>query len=137
MDIISKVFKCHFDGSCGPQNPGGEMGMGAVVMCEGEEIFKHSSKISSGKENSCNAAEYLALIKILEFLIDTDKTNEKIIIKGDSMLVVQQMNGVWRIKEGIYRTHALKAKELLKKFSDLKISWVPREENTICDKLSK
>ncbi len=65
-----------------------------------------------------------------------NKKGDKINIFGDSMLVVNQMNGEWQIKHGAYRDYALKAKPLLfelKKNNTVSISWIPREHNEKAD----
>jgi ribonuclease HI len=65
-----------------------------------------------------------------------NKSGDKIEIFGDSMLVVNQMNGSWQIKQGAYREYALKAKPLLselKRNNHVSITWIPREQNEKAD----
>jgi len=142
---IEKTFhySCYFDGACEPVNPCGNMGIGAYVVSKltGEELFSHSGYFPSNEDNSNNVAEYLALIKILEFLIGKNLHREKknnIVIYGDSMLVIKQMRGRWGIKAGRYVPHAEKALGLLSKFKSRPyFDWIPRDKNTIADDLSK
>lgn len=143
--INTTVFKyliC-FDGACEPKNPNGNMGMGCVIfdITTGEEVFSHSSCIFLGEyghsQTSNNLAEYLALIEGLTYLYDNNLTSESIRCYGDSKLVVNQMSGYWKIKEGIYVKAALEAKEMLSEFSNINFQWIPREENNLADDLSK
>ena len=95
------------------------------------------------KETSNNVAEYSGFLRALEWLYDNELNGHKIIYRSDSQLVVYQ-NSIdpryhhkWRMLGGFYLPVALKAKELLKKFPNLKMEWIPREENTLADELSK
>lgn len=36
------MIKCYFDGACEPINPYGNMGIGAVILKDNDELFKHS-----------------------------------------------------------------------------------------------
>ena len=58
-----------------------------------------------------------------------------------SNLVINQLNGKWRIKKGLYLSIAIKTKELLAYLrglgSQVSFSWIPREQNEECDALSK
>ena len=58
-------------------------------------------------------------------------------IYGDSMLVINQMTGKWKIKSGYYVDYATECKKFLKLFTNINLKWIPREENTYADNLSK
>lgn len=135
-----------FDGCCEPKNPGGNMGMGAIVTdpC-GEIYFEHSEMIPAAEENSNNVAEYLAFTALIDFLIKHIKDNElkaaSVCIKGDSNLVIQQMRGNWKIKAGRYTEVAMYCKEKVVELAglceSLELKWISRNENTATDYLSK
>jgi ribonuclease HI len=139
-------YICYFDGSCGPKSPGGDMGSGSVVIDNktGEILFE-ASRFYSREEferTTCNVAEYLGLIQVLEYLNGMNLTNERVAIIGDSKLVINQMADYWGVKDGAYKFYYIVAmglhKKLHKTFSGyLKYRWVPREENAYADKLSK
>lgn len=114
------------------------MGMGAIVIKDNKTIYKYSGYLPEGKDNSNNVAEYLALEQILIWLKENKVSENTIFIYGDSKLVVNQMNGSWRIKHGLYKPHALRCKELISKLEKvLVIRWIGREGNQIADDLSK
>ena len=128
-----KTYKCYFDGACEPKNPGGKIGAG-IYITDGEKEYFNNTFIPALPENTNNIAEYTAFIMILECL--KNKIDCKIEIFGDSMLVINQMNGEWQIKHGAYREYALKAKPLLedlKKKNSVLIQWIPREQNEKAD----
>lgn len=59
------------------------------------------------------------LIAILEHFIRIKAQHEPIVIHGDSKLVINQMAGRWKIREGIYEPFAQRAKVLTKEFSHI------------------
>lgn len=141
---------CFFDGSIGPSNPGGNMGWGAYISKynfetdKEDELYFDCGGEKAATENTNNVAEYKALELVLDFLL-TQPPSE-IFIQGDSMLVIKQMTGRWRIKEGAYVETAKVCKEKLGQiqklhlFKDVRfnpnIKWIPREENLFADELS-
>lgn len=141
-------FKCFFDGCCVPKNPFGGMGYGWAVMDglstslqpDRDTIEYGTGYKPASLENSANTAEYLAFIGLVEWLLLNTKENDEILIFGDSKLVVEQMNGAWRIKEGLYVSTALDAelfyRELTRK-RKCTLKWIPRERNSYADELSR
>lgn len=137
-------FVCHFDGSCYP-NPGGDVGVGAVVRDEKRVVHTVSYKMDKNPlfHTSSNVAEYMAFIDVLLWFNENRKSIRKrsvIDIYGDSQLVVEQMNRRWRIKEGIYYDYAMEAQALLfrlQRWFTFKIRWIPRDQNIEADVLSK
>jgi len=133
------MIKLYFDGACGPNNPGGKCGGGAVVHEDGKmiaEIAKNYIPIKKG-ETSNNLGEYIGLICGLEYLIANGRALEEIKVYGDSNMVISQMTKKWRIKKGIYEKQAKVAENLIKNFPNIKFSWIPREQNDRADGMSK
>ena len=58
---------------------------------------------------------------------------EKLAIRGDSNLVVNQINGSWKIKSDHLRTLYQQARSLINKFSYTSLDWIPREKNKLAD----
>lgn len=128
---------CHFDGSCEPRNPGGNMGFGVVMKADGLVFHEWNQFVRSHPHNSNNVAEYGALEYCLNKLIEMGLTDHEIEIKGDSKLVIEQMSGRWKMKGGMYFQYAKACKELLSQFENIKFTWVPRHLNQEADNLSK
>lgn len=141
-------YKCFFDGACVPKNPFGVMGFGWVVM-DGNIAYlnpdRDTIEYGSGYEpaslqNSSNKAEYLAFSELLRWLLENTQKGDEILIFGDSQLVIKQMNGEWKINEGLYRSAAWDADDLLdelKRDRKCLLRWIPREKNSYADELSR
>ena len=82
-----------------------------------------------------NVAEYEALMAAARWLVD-EGIEEKIIIKGDSELVIKQMKGEYRVTSATSKKYVPEIKRLLQG-RDVSFSWVPREENEEADQLSR
>lgn len=121
-----------------PINPYGNMGIGAVVYKDNKEVFSYSHYIAASKSNSNNVAEYMALEQILLWIRDNKLVEERIFIYGDSKLVINQMKGYWRIKNGLYVESALRCKQVRSEIEKaISFEWIPRELNKRADDLSK
>ena len=137
----SNKYTCFFDGAC-VINPGGKMGIGAVIYNEKDcAKLEHSLFIDTHCGNSNNVAEYMAILWVIKELVKICSPGDFIEINGDSMLVVKQLNGKWRIKDGAYKPYALKTVDALNELKgitqDIDINWIPREQNDYADFLSK
>jgi ribonuclease HI len=85
-------------------------------------------------EATNNQAEYLALIDGLKAVADWKPDRLEVYL--DSKLVVEQVNGKWRVKEPELKELHKQATELLQQFGDrVTVSHVGREENRGADKL--
>src|SRR5215470_13907582 len=133
--ILNPTYIAYFDGAYGPTDRGVTAAYGALIIREGQTIWECSKLLhleqGNERQTSNNVAEYCGLIAILEYLIDLGAQQEPIMVYGDSRLVIQQMFGSWKIKEGRYVPSAFKAKKLRQLFSNLSGQWIPREQNTI------
>jgi ribonuclease HI len=141
------MIEAFFDGCCEPVNPGGTAAYGAVILKDGVRIWETSwiFRPVKGHEGatSNNVAEYSGFQSILIYLLDQGLNEEAIIVHGDSQLVIRQMFGgggfkkKWQIHGGHYAQIAFRCRELLKRFPRIRGEWIPREENTLADELSK
>lgn len=126
-----------FDGVCEPCNPGGHGAYGIYIIRDDGCRITSGAYIGFGKDISNNVAEYEGFIRILELILGWKKNKGVVLIYGDSKLVIEQMSGCWRIKQGIYLPFAYQAQQLVKKFPKIELRWIPRESNSVCDKLAK
>lgn len=118
-----------FDG-CSKSNPG-PAGVGAVLYKNGQEIRAQSNFI--GLQTN-NVAEYMALIKGLDMVM---KLNIKSLhVKGDSLLVINQMKGDWAVKHPNMIPLYEEAKHLEKSFDKITYEHVKRNNNNRADKLA-
>jgi ribonuclease HI len=139
---LSKMneYLAWFDGACEPVNPGGTATSGVIVRDkEGTVLLKEGRLVGKGEAMSNNVAEYSAIIQVFQYLMSCSPGHA--IVRGDSTLVIKQLNGEWGAHAGLYYVTYLKAKELLSRLRGLgwkvDLLWIPRTENEQCDALSK
>jgi ribonuclease HI len=136
---VPEAVEVYFDGLCLPKNPGGIACYAYLILKDGKEIRRDFGLAVEplSEYASNNVAEYTALIKALEWLDANGYHSHRVEVRGDSQLVVNQMNGEYRIKNKNIVPLFQKAAMLRKKFGEISIAWVPREENKDADKLSE
>ena len=81
-----------------------------------------------------NKAEYLALIEGLNAAREWKP--DKLEVFLDSQLVVEQVNGRWKIKHAELQPLARRVQSLLSEFSSVTLTHVPREKNRGADALA-
>lgn len=112
-------------------NPG-PAGAGALLLDAQGDVLAELAKDLGHATN--NVAEYQALILGLEEA--RRKGIAEIEVRMDSLLVVRQMQGLWKIKHPGLKPLALRAAALLREFPHHRIEHVPREENSRADALA-
>lgn len=120
-----------------PINPGGTATYGFEIRREGRRIYEDCGVVGKGKEMSNNVAEYRAVQKAAEWLLSKELDSYNIVFRSDSKLVVNQMNGEWEVKKGLYVEYYLKARERIGKLKHIRFEWIPREENEYADSLTE
>jgi len=130
VPIGVRMKKIQFDGAAIP-NPG-EMGIGAVLIENGNIITKISKKLPDNGTN--NIAEYTALLTAISKALELGWKH--IMIEGDSKLVVNQVKGVWNIDKGHLKSLYIQVVKELSKLDSYTIKWIPREKNSIADELA-
>ncbi len=121
----------HFDG-CAKDNGDGPSGAGWCITTDEGEGICYGYKYLGIKTN--NEAEYLALIECLKELNKIKPSS--CTIKGDSKLVISQVNRKWKC--GAPNLVPLRdvAAVLLKKLNKAMLVHIPREQNGMADRLS-
>ena len=131
------MISVYIDGLCKPVNPNGVATYGFVVYEDGKKISQKYDVVGEGDGMSNNLAEYAALCNALKLLIALNLNIEKILVKSDSKLLVNQMNGIWKHNKGYYTSKYYEAKKIVKLFRNILFIWIPREENGEADSLSE
>ena len=80
-----------------------------------------------------NVAEYRALIAGLEAA--RRFPSRRIVVRADSMLVVKQVEGEWRVKQPHLRPLLDDARRLLRAYDEVDLGHVPRAQNADADAL--
>jgi ribonuclease HI len=118
-----------FDGAC-LGNPG-PMGGGAVVEAGGQR--KVLSRAFGPGTN--NQAEYHGLILGLRHALALGAA--AVTVRGDSQLVLRQLEGRYAVKAPGLRALHEEARSLLGRFGRVRLEWVPRERNAEADRASR
>lgn len=126
----SNGYVLFFDGCCkGNPGPGGA---GAVLYKDGIEIWSESTFV--GKTVTNNIAEYNGLIIGLKQALQLGV--KYLTVNGDSLLVIKQMTGVYKVSSDnliqLYKT----AKQLEKSFNGISYIHIYRKDNKRADNLS-
>jgi ribonuclease HI len=81
-----------------------------------------------------NVAEYNGLLMALRWAAEHGHT--RVHVKADSLLLVEQMNGNYRVKnEGLVPLHR-EARQLVSRIGHVTFEHIPREQNKEADRLS-
>ena len=131
----------YFDGSC--KNVKGEsspMGLGVAVFAEGEFIEEYSKSIfrwERGERCSNNVSEWMACVEAMKiaYAIRTKIPEAKIRVYSDSQLITRQYNGEYTVSDN-FRSYYQEARKYGLLAYVRMISWIPREQNKMADKLA-
>lgn len=128
-------FTIYGDG--GSRGNPGPSGSGAIIRnAEGETVATISEFIGIATNN---VAEYTAVVRALETLVgmlESKAKDAEVHVRLDSMLVVRQMNGEWKIKHPSMKPLAARVSELVPLFKSVSFEHVYRESNLDADRLA-
>jgi ribonuclease HI len=138
-DRTGEGIVIEFDGSCNP-NPGGIASIGYKIYTLSDEGIFGNDCLGFGLTN--NIAEWqglkASLVRVCELVRTREITGDKVIIFGDSQLVIRQLTGQWRVKAEHLEQHK---KDCLLLLEAIGLPWVAkwcaRKYNTECDALAE
>lgn len=131
--LAPDAWHAWFDGSAHP-NPG-KIGIGGLLRGPANEIVEISAM--EGYGDSCKA-EYLALIAVLGAALEHKP--QKLLIQGDSRVVIDDMNADAASRSPLLREfsdHAGELLDALKRSGEIHLKWIPRARNSLADALSQ
>ena len=113
-------------------NPG-PAGFGAVVRDAdtGQVLREVAAGIGVA---SNNVAEYRGLIAGLQAALELGADDVE--VRMDSLLVVNQMSGIWKVKHEAMRPLATEAAALVRRLGSVRFGHVPRAQNAHADRLA-
>ncbi|XP_050365415.1 uncharacterized protein LOC126783925 [Argentina anserina] len=82
-----------------------------------------------------NHAEYEAIIIGLELLLDLEVTEVEVL--DDSLLVINQLKGIYKCNNFALLLFLERASELLDQFADVMLDYIPRERNFAANELAQ
>ena len=124
-----KLATIHFDG--GGQSPGPVTAACCVELSDGSFV----EGVRRFDQGTHNTAEWHALILGLRLALTHGERHA--VVKGDSMLVVRQVNREWKTKNPALQSLRAQAEELLAQFESWRVEWIPRKENRCADELGR
>lgn len=127
---MKETITIQFDG--GSRGNPGPAGIGIVLRAEDGTPLVTLGKYIGRATN--NVAEYRALITGLQKAMELGA--KKIIIRGDSELIIRQMNGTYRVKNADMKQLWDEAQRLYRQFDEARIEHNYREKNELADRLA-
>jgi len=115
----------------GARNNPGPAATGFLIKDEEGQVVKKGGTFLGLATN--NEAEYRALIEGLQAAKKLNPNRLDCFL--DSSLAVNQLNGVFKIKEARLRELVFEVKTLEKEFPSLRYQYIPREDNKEADAL--
>ena len=121
-------FTIVFDGGS-KGNPGRGYGSFKLFSERGELFHEELSFDERGNRVTNNEAEYLTLIAALKTLIEILENRtprSQVEVLGDSLLVISQLRGAWKVKKAELRPFHQEASALLRQFGKHELQWHDR-----------
>ncbi len=112
-------------------NPG-PAAIGAIIKDDTGKVLARISRHIGSTTN--NQAEYRAVIAALEKAVSLGVKN--VVLKSDSELVVNQINGRYKIKNAALRPLYQEVVKLAGSLEKLTVSYIPRAQNAGADALA-
>jgi ribonuclease HI len=98
---------------------------------DGSQVASDRGCIGHGVGMTNNLSEFEALIQGLTWLRDAG--HRDVVVRGDSQLIVNQVNGTWACNAAHLRGLRDQARELVAAAGVRRLEWVPREKNGRAD----
>lgn len=132
---MGRALRVEADG--GSRGNPGVAGYGALVRDDtGRVVVELAEPLGTA---SNNVAEYRGMIAGLEAVLQIDP-GASVEVAMDSKLVVEQMEGRWKIKHADMRELALRGRRLVEQIEaaegSVRFTWIPRAQNSAADLLS-
>jgi probable phosphoglycerate mutase len=124
------MITAYFDG--GSRGNPGPAGYGVYIVDDGGEVVAELSGALGTATN--NVAEYNGLLAALQWAVDNGV--RELHVKGDSLLLVQQMRGNYKVKHAGLIPLYQRARLLASKIPRVIYDHVPRDLNKEADRLS-
>lgn len=135
---MTKNIIIHTDG--GARGNPGPAGIGVLIEMGNREIENSENRVEISKyigEATNNQAEYQAVVEALKYLKENYSEEDiEVNFYLDSELVVQQLNGKYKVKNEGLKPLFYEARDLIFKLGGkVSFSHVLREKNQVADKL--
>lgn len=131
------ICELWFDGATEPVNPGGWMCMAWIIRAPGFDDITGTKVIPPAPENTNNIGEWSALIEGIMAVAELPEHRRMVLqIRGDSALVVNQLNQQWNCNKPHLAELRDRALQWLRGIT-WRAQWIPREQNERADSLTR
>jgi ribonuclease HI len=127
VDVVVYIY---VDGAA-KGNPG-KSGIGVIIRDDKGKVLAEISKYIGVSTN--NVAEYTALIFGLQEALILKATG--VLVYSDSELMVNQLNGRYKVKDPGLKRLNLQIDHLRRGFKEISFEYISREENKEADRLA-
>jgi ribonuclease HI len=128
-------IRIYADGACLPKNPGGYATYGWLALDAADVVLQAGvGCVAKGRMATNNIAEFGGVLGALTWAVATGLRG--VTIWTDSMLVTMLVRGSWRCHKTHLAPLVLEAQRSMSRVHG-KIKWLPREQNTRADALSR
>jgi ribonuclease HI len=124
------VITAYFDG--GARGNPGPAGFGVHIVDDAGTVLSEQHGSLGIATN--NVAEYRGLIAALQWAVEHGVT--QLTVRGDSLLIVEQMRGNYKVKHEGLKPLYLQARMLVMQIGDVRFEHVRRDDNKEADRLS-
>ncbi|MCO5548770.1 hypothetical protein L7F22_002232 [Adiantum nelumboides] len=130
--VLSNAYTLFFDGAF--RRATGKVGGGLVLVNpKGEVVMKEQVTLDGSISN--NEAEYDILISGLKICLA--QKIRRLMVKGDALLIVKQILGIWACKNERLKTKVTSIRKLFSQFEEVQLYHIPRKENEDADLLAQ
>ncbi|MCO5613006.1 hypothetical protein L7F22_067279 [Adiantum nelumboides] len=130
--VLSNTYTLFFDGAF--RRATGKAGGGLVLVNpEGEVVMKERVTLDGSTSN--NEAEYDILISGLKICLA--QKIRRLMVKGDALLIVKKILGIWACKNERLKTKVTSIHKLFNQFEEVQLYHIPRKENEDADLLAQ
>lgn len=108
------------------------IGVVLIDQATGEICVEYGYSIGRATNNE---AEYSAVLSAIYVAQELGATELE--VRSDSKLIVNQLNGEWRVHESHLKHYFEEVRQEADKLDKFGIQWIPRAENKYADSLSR
>lgn len=112
----------------------GHAGIGLVIIIDKEQIQLSIPLSELHWDN--HRAEFIALLKGIEWLVDNESTHHLTFCYTDSQIVAQSIEKSY-VKDEIFQEYLTAIQNLMDQFNFISVEWIPESANKGADNLAR
>ncbi|MCO5558777.1 hypothetical protein L7F22_012364 [Adiantum nelumboides] len=130
--VLSNAYTLFFDGAFrGATRKAG----GGLILVNPEDEVVMKEQVTLDGSTSNNEAEYDVLISSLKIFLA--QKIQRLMVKGDALLIIKQILCIWAYKNERLRTKVTSICKLFSQFEEVQLYHIPKKENEDADLLAQ